>query len=190
MSRKIFSAAIAAVALLVAYGCGAGGSDSSVRSGTHGRSAVHAADGVVDANGVRTVSYHGVEFDVPPDWPVYDLTADPTTCVRFDQHAVYLGHPGTDMACPAGIFGRVDAVLVEPVDGANSTADADPGAAASAEPSAADVNGLEAEVADGGSVTSQVDATFPSAGVSAKLTYQDSDAAVQQILHSFRVAAK
>ena len=68
-------------------------------------------------NGVRTVSYHGVEFDVPAGWPVYDLAADPTTCVRFDVHAVYLGHPGADMSCPATVIGRADAVLVEPVDG-------------------------------------------------------------------------
>ena len=63
-----------------------------------------AADSVVDANGVRTVSYHGVEFDVPAEWPVYDLAADPTTCVRFDQHAVYLGHPGADMSWNAVRF--------------------------------------------------------------------------------------
>ena len=31
---------------------------------------------------------------------------NPSTCVRFDVHAVYLGHPGADMACPAGIIGR------------------------------------------------------------------------------------
>ena len=99
--RRIASAAIAGAALLVAFGCGAGGNDTSVRSGTHGASAVHAADSVVDANGLRTVTYHGVQFDVPADWPVYDLAADPTTCVRFDVHAVYLGHPGADMNCPA-----------------------------------------------------------------------------------------
>ena len=63
---------------------------------------------------MRTVAYHGLEFDVPGSWPVYDLDADPSTCVRFDVNAVYLGHPGADMQCPAGIVGRADAVLVEP----------------------------------------------------------------------------
>ena len=43
---------------------------------------------------------------VPGDWPVFDLAADPSTCVRFDVHAVYLGHPGADMNCPAGLVGR------------------------------------------------------------------------------------
>jgi hypothetical protein len=184
--RRIFSVAIVAAALLIAYGCGANSSDSSVRSGTHGASAVHAADSVVDANGVRTVSYHGVEFDVPSDWPVYDLAADPTTCVRFDEHAVYLGHPGANMSCPATVVGRAEAVLVEPVDGGSTPEPA----AASAEVTATSVNGMQAQVADGGSVTNEVDATFPTAGVSATLTYQDSDSTAQQILQSFRVAAR
>jgi hypothetical protein len=183
--RRIFSAAIAAAALLIAYGCGGSGSDS-VRSGTHGASAVHAADSVVGANGLRTVSYHGVEFDVPADWPVYDLAADPSTCVRFDVHAVYLGHPGADMACPSGILGRADALLVEPVTGGDASFG---GAPAPAGMTAQTLNGLDAQVAPGGA-TSQIDVTFPSAGVSATLTYQDSDATVQQILHSFRAAAQ
>jgi hypothetical protein len=144
--------------------------------------------GEVDANGLRTVSYHGVEFEVPGDWPVYDLAADPSTCVRFDVHAVYVGHPGADMACPAGLVGRVDALLVEPAD--DSRSNRDNGATASAEMSTADVNGLQAEVADDGDVTYQVDATFPSAGVAATLTHQDSDATVQQILQSFRSAGQ
>ena len=49
---------------------------------------------------------------------------------------------------------------------------------------------MQAQVADGGSVTNEVDATFPTAGVSATLTYQDSDSTAQQILQSFRVAAR
>jgi hypothetical protein len=184
--RRIFSAAMAAAALLIAYGCGANSSDNSVRSGRHGASAVHAADGTVDANGVRTVSYHGVAFDVPAGWPVYDLAADPTTCVRFDQHAVYLGHPGADMFCPATVIGRADAVLVEPVDGGSSSEMG----AASAEVTATSVNGLQAQVADGGTVTNEVEALFPTAGVSATLTYQDSAGTAQQILQSFRAVAR
>lgn len=185
MSRRILSAAVVVVALLAAYGCGAGGTNTSVQSGTHGAGkALRAADGAVDASGLRTVSYHGVEFDVPADWPVYDLAADPSTCVRFDVHAVYVGTPGTDMACPATVVGRADAVLVEPAD------DSRGGAAPSAQISTEAVNDLQAEVADGGDVTYQVDATFPSVGVSATLVYQDSDATVQQILHSFRGVAK
>ena len=173
MSRRLIGFVVASVALLAAAGCGSGGGDASVRSG-HG--AVAAAAGEVDAAGMRTVAYHGLEFDVPGSWPVYDLDADPSTCVRFDVNAVYLGHPGADMQCPAGIVGRADAVLVEPGVGSPDAV------------SVESVNGLEAQVVDAGAVSSEVAAVFPTAGVSATLTYRDSDAAVRQILSTFRSA--
>jgi hypothetical protein len=187
VSRRIVSVGIVVAALLVVAGCGGGGTATSVRSGSgRSHSEVQVADGAVNAFGLRTVAYHGVAFEVPGDWPVYDLAADPTTCVRFDVHAVYLGHPGADMVCPSGLLGRADALLVEPVAGSNASFG---GAPAPAAMTAQTVNGLQAQVAAGGT-TSQVDVTFPTAGVSATLTYQDSDATVQQILHSFRAAAQ
>ena len=110
--RRIVSLAVAGAALLAAFGCGGGGNDASVSAGTpRNQAIVPAAEGDVSASGLRTVTYQGVSFDVPADWPVYDLAADPSTCVRFDVHAVYLGHPGADMVCPSGIVGRADAVL-------------------------------------------------------------------------------
>ena len=48
------------------------------------------------------------------------------------------------------------------------------------------MNGLEAQVVDAGVVSSEVAAVFPTAGVSATLTYRDSDATVRQILSTFR----
>ena len=83
----------------------------------------------------------------------------PDHVCALDEHAVYLGHPGANMSCPATVVGRAEAVLVEPVDGG---VDAEP-AAASAEVTATSVNGMQAQVADGGSVTNEVDATFPTA---------------------------
>ena len=62
----------------------------------------------------QTITYHGYEIQVPASWPVYDLTADPTRCVLFNQHAVYLGTPGTDQQCPTRAYGRTEAVLVQP----------------------------------------------------------------------------
>ena len=128
-----------------------------------------------------------MQFDVPADWPVHDLAADPATCVRFDVHAVYLGHPGADMACPSGLVGRADAVLVEP------TADADRGgrdAAGAAASLASTATGLEVQVlATAAQHCSEVAADLPSAGVSVTLTYLDSDATAQQILQSFRTAS-
>ena len=87
--RRISSAAIAAAALLIAYGCGA----SSATAACAAARTVRGRCTQPTASWTRTAfarsSYHGVEFDVPAGWPVYDLAADPTTCVRFDRHAVY-----------------------------------------------------------------------------------------------------
>ena len=63
---------------------------------------------------MKTVVYHGYEFQVPADWPVYRLDQHPTTCVRYDVHAVYLGTPGANMQCPAGLVGRTQTVSVIP----------------------------------------------------------------------------
>lgn len=62
----------------------------------------------------RTVTYDGYSLKVPADWPVIDLTARPTECVRFDRNAVYLGEPGPNQQCPATIRQVTDAVLIEP----------------------------------------------------------------------------
>ena len=63
---------------------------------------------------LKTVVYHGYEFQVPASWPVYRLDQHPTTCVRYDVHAVYLGTPGVYMQCPAGLVGRTQTVSVIP----------------------------------------------------------------------------
>ena len=191
MLRRIASAAIAGAALLAAFGCAGGGNDTNVSAATADKQIAPAAEGdassAVDASGLRTVTYQGVQFDVPADWPVHDLAADPTTCVRFDVHAVYLGHPGADMDCPAGIIGRADAVLVEPTEGSHRGGrDAE---TSSADVSALTAGGLEVQVASDGAAVSEVAADVPSAGVTVTLTYLDSDATAQQILQSFRAAS-
>jgi len=63
---------------------------------------------------MKTVVYHGYQFQVPQSWPVYRLDQNPTTCVRYDVHAVYLGTPGVNMNCPAGLVGRTQTVSVIP----------------------------------------------------------------------------
>jgi hypothetical protein len=66
-------------------------------------------------NGVKTVTYLGRSFTVPFAWRVIDLTRHPYVCVRFDVHAVYLGHPGDKQRCPArGVGRRTGALLIEP----------------------------------------------------------------------------
>src|SRR5215469_14431723 len=64
---------------------------------------------------LRQVVYRGYSFEVPANWPVFDLAADPRTCVRFDRHAVYLGRPGSGERCPSSGAGRTtEAVLIQP----------------------------------------------------------------------------
>jgi len=63
----------------------------------------------------RVVRYRGLSAVVPARWPVYNLSSDPTVCVRFDRHAVYLGQPSPDQRCPAHAAGRTEAILIQPL---------------------------------------------------------------------------
>jgi hypothetical protein len=65
----------------------------------------------------KLLTYRTAEFQVPATWPVYHLAASPRRCVRFDEHAVYLGHQGPEASCPARLLGKTEAVQVEPLDG-------------------------------------------------------------------------
>ena len=96
----------AAIAAAVACAAGIGAADAGAGTGS------------------RTVEYRGYEIAVPASWPVHRLAANPSTCVRFDRHAVYLGHPGADQSCPAHVVGRSGAVLVEPLPRATPEAGA------------------------------------------------------------------
>ncbi len=187
MLRRIASVTIAGAALLAAFGCGGGGNDASVGTGARDRTIAPAAAPETSASGLRTISYRGVQFDVPGDWPVYDLGADPTTCVRFDVHAVYLGQPSEDMNCPAGLVGRADAVLVEPTNGERHRGSQ--GSHEAADVAAASHSGLGLQVAADRAAAREVAADVPSKDVSVTLTYQDSDATAQQILQSLREAS-
>lgn len=68
----------------------------------------------------QVVQAFGYSIRVPASWSVHDLTADPTTCVRSDVNAVYLGHPGTDQQCPPRVLGSADALLIQPLVGSNA----------------------------------------------------------------------
>ncbi|MFD7288496.1 glycoside hydrolase domain-containing protein [Streptomyces sp. NPDC059863] len=62
----------------------------------------------------KQLDYGGHRFTVPSSWKVVDLAKDPTACVRFDQHAVYLGSPSADQDCPSHAVGRTESLLIEP----------------------------------------------------------------------------
>src|SRR5690242_5852920 len=64
-------------------------------------SAVAASPAVARASKTKVIRYHGYRVVIPKAWPVYDLATDPTVCVRFNRHAVYLGRPGVRQHCPA-----------------------------------------------------------------------------------------
>jgi hypothetical protein len=67
------------------------------------------------AASTKVVRYHDYNIVVPRAWPVYDLALDPSTCVRFNRHALYLGRPSSEQRCQAHAVGRTEAILVEPL---------------------------------------------------------------------------
>jgi hypothetical protein len=70
----------------------------------------------------KAVRYHDLRLNVPANWPVYRLTVNSRTCVRFNRHAVYLGTPSPVQTCPAHMVGRTEAILVAPAS-ARASAD-------------------------------------------------------------------
>ena len=70
----------------------------------------------------KVVRYHGFRLVVPASWPIFDLAADPSACVRFNRHAVYLGQPSSRQRCPAHAIGRTEAILVTPLAAHGATA--------------------------------------------------------------------
>jgi hypothetical protein len=131
-----------------------------------------------DLAGFKAVQYGGLRFQVPDDWPVYDLSTDPTRCVRFDQHAVYLGHAGANQDCPAQLVGRTEAVQVEPIDATSQTT-----AARATTP--AEINNVAVRLDPSSGITRSLVAAFDSAGIVATVTFSSSDALAQKVLHSF-----
>jgi len=70
----------------------------------------------------KTVVYDGLEVTVPVSWPVYRLDQSPSTCVRYDMHAVYLGVPGVNQRCPAHLVGRTETVSIMPATAGSEAA--------------------------------------------------------------------
>ena len=133
------------------------------------------------ADAWQTVTFGPVSFQAPSAWPVHDLAADPTRCVRFDRSAVYLGTQGPEARCPAHAVGRADAVLVERID-PNA-------AAASLGPERETASGLRYRPVLGTATVRIVEAEFASMGVRVILPYTADPAAAQRILDSFARAS-
>lgn len=71
---------------------------------------------LADGGAERTVDFHGYSVDVPAQWRMVDLDADPAACIRFDTPAVYFGTPGTQSDCPARVVGSTTGLLIQPLD--------------------------------------------------------------------------
>ena len=69
----------------------------------------------------QDIGYLGYHFDVPSSWQVVNLAQHPSTCVRYDQHTLYLGTPSATQNCPNRVIGRTEAMLVQPATSAPST---------------------------------------------------------------------
>ncbi len=122
----------------------------------------------------KVVRYHGYRLVVPASWPVYNLGADPGTCVRFNRHAVYLGEPSSREQCPAHAAGRTEAILVAPLAaqgaGAPGGSGAGPALPRIATPHAQPRQGSSAQL------------TIPSAGVVVTATWRADPTVVAQAL--------
>jgi hypothetical protein len=182
--RRVAMLALAFLLTLSGFG-GAEAGGGAAASARAARGAAHAGRwlGTVPA---RILRFAGYAISVPAAWPVYRLDRNPSQCVRYDRHAVYLGQPGPDQLCPAHLVGRVDTISVR-ADG--SPAPPGPAAAWRQAPAAfAPGRGLRQA---GGQVLQdaqdhQVMATASRPGLTISATYGANAALVTRIIRSAR----
>ena len=124
---------------------------------------------------------------------MYRLDEHPQTCVRYDVHAVYLGTPGPDMRCAAGLIGRTQTVSFIPGQGARAGA----GRRAPAAPPRREAGGtvLQRLAAVHGTITQNAVkhelkvALGPAPpGATVLGTYGTDPAVVEQVLNTLRLA--
>jgi hypothetical protein len=142
--------------------------------------------------GSKLVRFGGYTISVPAGWPVYSLAADPSRCVRFDRHAVYLGKPGTSQACPAHLVGRVATVGLTLAGGGTAASTGgiwQPATSGQAGP----VSLAPSQLSGGATlstdqVSGQARATFGSHGLTVTATYGSDAALAGEILRTVRWA--
>ncbi len=64
-------------------------------------------------SGLMPMAFGRYRFELPRSWPVIELSGHQHTCVRFDRRAVYVGTPGRDQSCPAGLVGTTQSLLIQ-----------------------------------------------------------------------------
>ena len=127
--------------------------------------------------GEQLVTYSGLQFEVPSSWPVYQMSADPNRCVRFDVNAAYLGAAGPTPQCPAMLIGRTEAVQVEPLNPQSE--------AAQLATEAQTLNGLPVRVDPNAATNAADTVVFPDQGLLLVITFRTDPALAAQILSSF-----
>jgi hypothetical protein len=133
--------------------------------------------GTAAASSLKTVQFQRARFQVPDSWPVFDLAAETTRCVRFDQHAVYLGHQGANATCSAGLLGRSEAVQIEPLDDETRSHLLPNGQART-------INGLPVMLQPNSQTTHSFIAAFASLNVVMTVTWSSNQGLAQQLLDS------
>jgi hypothetical protein len=129
----------------------------------------------------QSVTFAGVTVRVPAGWPVIRFARHPAACPRLDVHAVYLGTPGSNPDCPAGLVGKSEAVMVGPIPA---------GAAAPAARTGARARGAAAGAT---AVASQaasrtITEELPAAGVQVSIYYRQGRALADKIKSTITVA--
>jgi Domain of unknown function (DUF1906) len=174
-SRALFSATAAAAAGL-----------ALVLAGVAPASAAASRPSARTNSATRLVTYHGYQIRVPSSWPVYNLASDPTRCVLFNRHAVYLGTPGANQRCPARAYGRTEAVLVQP---ASPDTELPPGTVMLSGRTAALPSALPAVAARATAQDHAFQVAAPGPGVLVTGTYGRDRALISSILNAARMTA-
>jgi len=152
--------------------------DPGTTTTTAPTSTMTAPRSTVPAN-LQAVNFGGLTFDVPADWPVHDLAADPTTCVRADEHAAYLGDPGPEPDCPAHVVGHTETLFVGPLDDRRQVD-------AARATSVTTINGLPARVDPEPDVNGALTVIFPDQHLLVIITFGDGRPVADAILASVR----
>jgi Domain of unknown function (DUF1906) len=139
------------------------------------------ATGAAGSESTKEIRYRGYVVDVPASWPVYDLAADPSACVRFDRHAVYLGSPSPDQRCPAHVVGRTETLLIEPLPGS---------AAGSAGEMRAPKGAAAPRELDLGAPSAELRVEVPTAGVVVSATWGRHPGVVREIVDGAQLDAR
>jgi hypothetical protein len=134
----------------------------------------------------QRVTFRGVSVRVPARWTVVRFSRDPRACPRFDRHAVYLGMPGPDPACPARLIGRTEAVLVSPLRGLPA-----PGSfTKSVVPALSPAGRMVMLTNRGWAAARDIIDALPGAGVAVSITFRADRALALAIQSSITVAAR